>query len=61
MRQFLDALVWLAMISVVAAVIYFTPRFANSSATTDYRHGQECEGSCAEITSPNFDSADMNP
>jgi len=29
MRQVGDALVWLAMIAVVAAVVYFTPRLAN--------------------------------
>ena len=29
MRQVGDTLVWLAMIGVVAAVVYFTPRLAN--------------------------------
>ena len=29
MRQVGDALVWLAMIGVVAAVVYFTPRLAS--------------------------------
>ena len=29
MRQVGDTLVWLAMITVVGAVVYFTPRLAN--------------------------------
>jgi hypothetical protein len=29
MRQVVDTLVWLAMIGVIAAVVYFTPRLAN--------------------------------
>jgi len=29
MRQVVDTLVWLAMILVIAAVVYFTPRLAN--------------------------------
>ena len=29
MRQVGDTLVWLAMIGVVAAVVYFTPRLAS--------------------------------
>jgi hypothetical protein len=29
MRQFGDTLVWLAMIGVVVAVVYFTPRLAS--------------------------------
>jgi hypothetical protein len=60
MRQVLDMLVWLAMFSVVAAVIYFTPRFARSMATIGSRHGQECK-TCQEITSLNLDAADATP
>ncbi len=29
MRQVADTLVWLGLIAVVAAVLYFTPRFAS--------------------------------
>ncbi len=29
MRQVVDTLVWLAMIMVIAAVVYFTPRLAS--------------------------------
>jgi hypothetical protein len=29
MRQFGDTLVWFGLIAVVAAVLYFTPRFAS--------------------------------
>jgi hypothetical protein len=41
MRQIGDALVWLAMIGVVAAVVYFTPRLANylGNATDHARVG----------------------
>ena len=33
MRQVGDTLVWLAMIGVVAAVVYFTPRLASYVGT----------------------------
>jgi hypothetical protein len=33
MRQIADTLVWLAMIMVIAGVIYFTPRLANYVTT----------------------------
>ena len=37
MRQVGDTLVWLAMIGVVVAVVYFTPRLANYVGTvSDY-------------------------
>ena len=37
MRQVGDTLVWLAMIGVVAAVVYFTPRLASYVGTaTDH-------------------------
>jgi hypothetical protein len=40
MRQVGDALVWLAMIGVVAAVVYFTPRLANYLGTSgDHARG----------------------
>ncbi len=49
MRHIGDALVWLAMILVVAAVIYFTPRVANYvAASTETAHGAECD-TCGEI------------
>jgi hypothetical protein len=60
MRQVLDMLVWLAVISVVAAVIYFTPRFAHSMAAMGSRQGQECKTS-QEIAWPNPDAADATP
>jgi hypothetical protein len=34
MRQVVDTIVWLGMIVVVAAVIYFTPRLANYVAAS---------------------------
>ena len=40
MRQVGDTLVWLAMIGVVAAVVYFTPRLASYVATvSDHNRG----------------------
>ena len=42
MRQIGDMLVWLAMILVVAAVVYYTPQIANFVSATDTRpmHGR---------------------
>lgn len=43
MRQFGDTLVWLGLILVVAAVVYFTPRVAHYVSTRDPRpegHGR---------------------
>ena len=42
MRQVVDTLVWLAMIMVVAAVVYFTPRLANYVTSKAGDHGREC-------------------
>jgi hypothetical protein len=42
MRQVGDTLVWLAMIAVVAAVIYFTPRVARYVRAQGSAHGAEC-------------------
>jgi hypothetical protein len=35
MRQVGDTLVWLSLIAVVAAVLYFTPRFASYFASRE--------------------------
>ena len=48
MRQVGDTLVWLAMISVVGAVVYFTPRLANYVALFGADHGRGCV-TCHEI------------
>jgi hypothetical protein len=42
MRQVVDTLVWLAMIMVIAAVVYFTPRLANYVTAMTTEHGQDC-------------------
>ncbi len=42
MRQVVDTLVWLAMISVIAAVVYFTPRLANYVTSISGEHPQAC-------------------
>jgi hypothetical protein len=42
MRQVVDTLVWLAMIMVIAAVVYFTPRLANYVTSMSSEHGQDC-------------------
>jgi len=41
MRQVADMLVWLALIVVVAAVVYFTPRVANYVASEQSDHGRD--------------------
>jgi hypothetical protein len=35
MRQVADTLIWLGLMSVVTAVIYYTPRFANYLSPSD--------------------------
>jgi hypothetical protein len=40
MRQFGDTLVWLGLILVVAAVVYFTPRLASYVSTKDKQPDQ---------------------
>jgi len=60
MRQVLDILVWMAMIAVVAAVIYFTPRFAKSVAAMEDRQGQEWR-TCEDIVPLDLHTADANP
>jgi len=60
MRQVLDMLVWLVVIMVVGAVVYFAPRFAHSVAAMGSRHGQECNA-CREIALLNPDPADASP
>jgi hypothetical protein len=42
MRQVVDTLVWLAMITVIAAVVYFTPRLASYVTSMASEHGHEC-------------------
>ncbi len=41
MRQVGDMLVWLVLIVVVAAVVYFTPRFANYVASEQSEHARD--------------------
>jgi len=48
MRQVGDSLVWLAMIGVVAAVIYITPRVARYVGAMGAERGGECT-TCHEI------------
>jgi hypothetical protein len=42
MRQVGDTLVWLAMVLVVAAVVYFTPRVANYVASMGAEYNRDC-------------------
>jgi hypothetical protein len=49
MRQVGDTLVWLAMITVVVAVVYFTPRVASYVALFGAEHGRGCV-TCRDIT-----------
>ncbi len=48
MRQVVDTMVWLAMILVVAAVVYFTPRLANYVTSMSSEHNAECN-TCSAI------------
>ncbi len=41
MRQFGDTLVWLGLILVVAAVVYFTPRLASYVSRIDRQDGSD--------------------
>jgi hypothetical protein len=49
MRQVGDTLVWLAMIGVVVAVVYFTPRLASyvGSLGNDHAHNKVTAGDIA--------------
>jgi len=58
MRQVGDTLVWLAMIGVVVAVIYFTPRVARYVGAMGAEHGRECV-TCRAIGSPPSESSDL--
>jgi hypothetical protein len=60
MRQVFDMLIWLAVIVVVGAVVYFAPRFGHAVAAMGSRQGQECR-TCQDITSLNPDAADASP
>jgi hypothetical protein len=57
MRQVGDTLVWLAMITVVGAVVYFTPRVANYVALFASEHGGGCV-TCRDIA---FHPEDSTP
>ncbi len=48
MAQVRDTLVWLAMILVVAAVIYITPRLASYVGASESEHGRAC-ATCRDI------------
>jgi hypothetical protein len=52
MRQVGDTLVWLGLISVVAAVVYFTPRLADYMAAASADRGQAHENYHAVVLSP---------
>ena len=55
MRQVGDTIVWLGMILVVAAVLYFAPRLANYvSASTQTVHGRGCP-TCQDLMVPSED------
>lgn len=41
MRQFGDTLVWLGLILVVAAVVYFTPRLASYVSRSERQGGSD--------------------
>ena len=60
MRQVVDTLVWLAMIMVIAAVVYFTPRLANYVTSMSSAHSQECV-TCSGDVSLAHDASAQDP
>jgi hypothetical protein len=58
MRQVGDTLVWLAMIGVVVAVIYLTPRVARYVGAMGAEHGGECV-TCRAIGSQPGESSEL--
>jgi hypothetical protein len=60
MRQVGDMLVWLALIVVVAAVVYFTPRVANYVASERSDPGRASQTSQA-MAYQQFGSPDATP
>ena len=61
MRHVGDTLVWLGMILLVVAVIYYTPRLAKYvAASTATEHGAACP-TCREIMCRLHAESDSNP
>jgi hypothetical protein len=60
MRQIGDTLVWLAMITVVAAVVYFTPRLASYVTSVSSDHGRDCV-TCQELVYHQSDQTAQTP
>jgi hypothetical protein len=56
MRQVGDTLGWLAMISVIAAVLYVSPRVARYLDSLDDKHGPGCA-----VCRANSDQSHMVP
>ncbi len=60
MRQLGDMLVWLGLIVVVAAVVYFTPRIANYVASEQPDRGRETHASHV-VAYQDFGYSDATP
>jgi hypothetical protein len=60
MRQLGDMLLWLGLIVVVAAVVYFTPRIANYVASEQPDRGREAQASRV-MAYQNLDYPDATP
>jgi hypothetical protein len=60
MRQLGDMLVWLGLIVVVAAVVYFTPRIANYVASEQPDRARETRTSRV-VAYQNLDYSDATP
>jgi hypothetical protein len=60
MRQVADTLVWFAVILVIAAVVYFTPRFANYVAAAQSDRARESRTS-RNMAFQQLDSPDATP
>jgi hypothetical protein len=57
MRQVGDTLVWLGVILIVAAVVYFTPRFASYVTASESQLGRG-KVAWSGIANPQVDPAD---
>jgi hypothetical protein len=61
MRQVVDTLVWLAMIMVVAAVVYFTPRLASYVTSMSNEHGADYVSSAGRLHLTHEDTSAQTP
>ena len=61
MRQIGDTLVWLAMITVIAAVVYFTPRLASYVTSMSNEHAVDYVSSAGSLQLTHEDTSVQTP